>query len=125
MCRKYPSELKLVRPNRCIYQERTASEDWTEAKKIKHKAPRNWLSEEGKLYKRSHTSPYLLFIHPKAVKVLLEELHEGIYDSHTGGQTLAHRDIGGPICKEVHNGVPKNSINDKDTPQLYINLVVN
>lgn len=61
-----------------------------EAEKIKRKAPRFWLSENQKLYKRSYLGPYLLCIHPEVVEVLLEELHEGICYSHTGGRSLTH-----------------------------------
>ena len=64
--------------------------DKTEAKKICGKAPQYWLSEEQKLYKRSHSGLYLLCVHPEAVEPLLEELHEGIYGSHTGGRSLSH-----------------------------------
>ena len=49
-----------------------------EADKVRRKAPRFWLSEDQKLYKRSFLGPYLLCIHPEASKLLLEELHEGI-----------------------------------------------
>ena len=65
--------------------------DRIKAKKIRRKAPRFWLSEDQKLYKRSYSGPYLLCIHPKAVEVLFEELHEVIYGSHMGGKSLAHR----------------------------------
>ncbi|XP_065633667.1 uncharacterized protein LOC136069281 [Quercus suber] len=37
--------------------------------------------------------PYLLCIHPEKAELLLEELHEGICRSHTGGRSLAHRAI--------------------------------
>ena len=37
-----------------------------EANKAQRKAPRFWLSEDQKLYKRSFSGPYLLCIHPKA-----------------------------------------------------------
>uniref|UniRef100_A0A2N9FH02 Uncharacterized protein n=1 Tax=Fagus sylvatica TaxID=28930 RepID=A0A2N9FH02_FAGSY len=50
--------------------------------------------EEGKLYKRSYTGPYLLCVHPDLVPNLLYEIHEGICGSHTGGRSLAHRAIG-------------------------------
>ena len=43
------------------------------------------------MYKRSFSRPYLLYIHPEAAKLLLEELHEGICESHTGGRSLSHR----------------------------------
>ena len=66
-------------------------EDGGEAEKIRRKAPRYWLSEEQKLYKRSHSRSYLLCVHLEPVKPLLEELHEGIYGSHTRGRSLAHR----------------------------------
>ena len=32
-------------------------------------------------------------VHPELTKLLLEELHEGICGSHTGGRSLAHRAI--------------------------------
>lgn len=50
-------------------------EDKCEAKKVRRNAPRYWLSEEQKLYKRSYSRTYLLCIHPKAVEPLLKELH--------------------------------------------------
>ena len=68
-------------------------EDKLEAEKICRKAPRFWLFEDQKLYKRSFSGPYLLCIHPEASKLLLEELHEGICGSHTGGRSLAYRAI--------------------------------
>ena len=66
-------------------------EEKSEAEKIRRKAPRFWLSEDHKLYKRSYSGPYLLCVHPEASKLLLKELHEGICKSHTGGRSLAHR----------------------------------
>ena len=63
----------------------------SEADKMRRKAPRFWLSEDQKLYKRSFSGPYLLCIHPKASGLFLEELHEGICGSHTGGRSLSHR----------------------------------
>ena len=66
-------------------------EEKLEANKVRRKAPRFWLSEDQKLYKRSFSGPYLLCIHPKAIELLLEELHEGIYGSHTWGRSLSHR----------------------------------
>ena len=66
-------------------------EEKSEAEKIRRKAPRFWLSEDHKLYKRSYFEPYLLCVHPEASELLLEELHEGICRSHTGGRSLAHR----------------------------------
>ena len=68
-------------------------EDKSEAEKIRWKALRFWLSEDQKLYKRSFLGPYLLCIHREALELLLKELHEGIYGSHTGGRSLAYRAI--------------------------------
>ena len=67
------------------------SEDKGEVRKIRRKAPRYWLSEEQKLYKRSHFGPNFLCVHPKAVEPYLEELHEEICESHTEGRSLAYR----------------------------------
>ena len=68
-------------------------EDKLEADKIRRMAPHFWLSEDQKLYKHSFFGPYLLYIHPKASELILEELHEGIRGSHTGGIFLSHRTI--------------------------------
>ena len=67
--------------------------DKLEADKIRRKTPRFWLSKDQKLYKHSFSRPYLLCIHPKASKLLLEELHEGICGSHKGGRSLSHRAV--------------------------------
>ena len=64
-----------------------------ETNKIQRRATRYWLSENQKLYKRSFSGPYLLCVHPELTESLLEELHEGIYGSHTGGRSLAHKAI--------------------------------
>ena len=66
-------------------------EEKSEAEKIRRNATRFWLSEDHKLYKRSYSGPYLLCVHPEASEPLLEELHEGICGSHTGGRSLLHR----------------------------------
>ena len=64
-----------------------------EADKIRRKATSYWLSEDGKLYRRSFSGPYLLCVHPEQTESLLEEMHEGICGSHTEGRSLAHRAI--------------------------------
>ena len=66
-------------------------EEKSEADKVRRKAPRFWLSEDRKLYKRSFSGPYLLCVHAEASESLLEELHEGVCGSHTGGKLLSHR----------------------------------
>ena len=68
-------------------------EEKIEADKIRRKATSYWLSEDHKLYKRSFSWPYLLRVHPEQTESLLEEMHEGICGSHTGGRFLAHRAI--------------------------------
>ena len=68
-------------------------EEKAEAEKVRRKAPRFWLSEDKKLYKRSFSGPYLLCVHPESSELLLEELHEGICGSHTGGRSLSHQAI--------------------------------
>lgn len=60
-------------------------------RKYKEKFHVFWLSEEQKLYKHYFSGSCLLCIHPEAVEPLLEELHEGISGSHTGGRSLSHR----------------------------------
>ena len=59
--------------------------------KVRRKAPWFWLSNDQKLYKRFFSRLYLLCMHPKAMELLLEELHEGIYGSHIGGISLSHK----------------------------------
>ena len=65
----------------------------SEAKKVRRKSPRFWLSEDRKLYKRSFSGPCLLCVHLEASESLLEELHEGVCGSHTGGRSLSNRAI--------------------------------
>ena len=72
-------------------KEDTFPESKSKADKVRRNAPRFWLSEDQKLYKRSFSSPYLLCVHPEAVELLLEELHEEICGSHTIGRSLSHR----------------------------------
>ena len=66
-------------------------EEKSEADQVRRKAPRFWLSEDRKLYKRLFSGPYLLCVHPEASELLLEELHEGVCRSHTGGRSLSYR----------------------------------
>ena len=72
-------------------KEDVLPEEKLEADKVQRKAPRFWLSEDQKLYKRSFSGPYMLCIHPKVIELLLKELHEGICGSHTSGRSLSHR----------------------------------
>ena len=72
-------------------KENVLPEDKSEADKVRGKAPWFWLSKDQKLYKRPFSSPYLLCVHPEALELLLEKLHEGICGSHTEGKSLSHK----------------------------------
>ena len=74
-----------------FFKEDILPKEKSEADNLQRKAPRFWLSKDQKLYKRFFFGPYLLCIHPEASELILEELHEGIYGSHTGGRSLFHR----------------------------------
>ena len=81
----------------------------SEADKVWRKAHWFWLSKDQKLYKRFFPGPYLLYVHPEVVELLLEELHERICGSHTGvnlcltGPSL--KAIGGQICRRKHKNM--------------------
>ena len=49
----------------------------SKADKVRRKAPRFWLSNDKKLYKRSFSGPYLLYIYPEAVELRSEERRVG------------------------------------------------
>ena len=63
----------------------------SKADKVRRKAPRFWLSEDQKLYRRSFSRPYLLCIYLEASELLLEELHERICESHIRSKSLSHK----------------------------------
>ena len=67
------------------------SDDEKKANKVRRVASQYWLSEDRKLYRWSFGGPCLSCLHPEKVGQLLAELHEGVCDSHVGGQSLAHR----------------------------------
>ena len=101
--------------------------DKFEADKVRRKAPRFWLSEDQKLYKRSFSGPYLLCIHPEAVELLLEELHKGICGSHTGDRFLSHKALTQGywwpnMQKKAQDYAKKNVTNVRDLPQTFTNL---
>ena len=66
-------------------------EEKGKADKVQRKVLGFWLSKDQKLYKHSFSKLYLLCIHPKTIKPLMEELHEGICGSHTRGRSLSYR----------------------------------
>ena len=85
------SSISWIDPIVASLQNGSLPKDKKEFDRIRCRSPRYQVSEDGKLYKRSYSGPYLLCVHPEAIEVLLEELHEGIQGSHTGGQSLAHQ----------------------------------
>ena len=68
-------------PIELFLKEVILPEEKSEADKVRRKAPRFWLSENQKLYKRSFSGPYLLRIHLEASELLLKELHEEIVET--------------------------------------------
>ena len=66
-------------------------DDEEKANRVRRTAARYWLSVDRKLYRRSFGGSYLLCLHPGKVNELLAELHNGMYGSHVGGRSLAHR----------------------------------
>ena len=74
-----------------LLKEDILPEEKSVVNKVRRQAPWFWLFEDQKLYKCSFSGPYLLCIHPKASKLLIEVLHEGICGSHTRGRSLSHR----------------------------------
>ena len=99
-------------------------EDKSEADKVWRKTPWFWLSEDQKLYKRFFFGPYLLRIHPKASKLFIEELHEGICGSHTRGRSLSHQTITQDywwpnMQKEVQEYVKKCDQCQKYAPNIH------
>ena len=51
-------------------KEDVLPKDKSEADKVQRKAPRFWLSENQKLYKRSFSGPYFLCVHPESIDQL-------------------------------------------------------
>ena len=99
-------------------------EEKGEADKVRKKAPRFWLSKDQKLYKRFFSGPYLLCIHFEAVEPLLEELHEGIFGSHTRGRSLSHQALTrgywwSNMQKEAQEYVKKCDQCQRFAPNIY------
>lgn len=68
-------------------------EDKNEARKIRHKTLKYWLSPDRELYRRSFTGPYLHYVHLEKVLGILFEIHKGICGSHVSERSIAHRAI--------------------------------
>ena len=57
----------------------------SEARRIKYRSTRYHIIN-GVLYKRGYTIPYLWCDHLAQVIDILQEIHEGVCDSHIGGR---------------------------------------
>ena len=101
-------------------------EEKSEAEKVRRKAPQFWLSEDRKLYKHSFSGPYLLCVHPEVLESLLEELHEGVCGSHTGGGSLSHRALTQgyrwSACKRRRRNMLRNAISVKGLHPIFTSL---
>ena len=106
-------------------KEDTLPEERVEADKVRRKAIRYRLFQNQKIYKRSFSGPYLLCAHPELTDSLLEELHEGICGSHTGGRSLAHRAITQGywwlICRERLWNTSESATNANGLHRAYTN----
>ena len=76
-----------------------------EAEKIRRKAPRFWLSENQKLYKRFFSGPYLLCIHLEISELFLKEFAKVIQEEDLYPIELSHKAIGGRTCKKKHKSM--------------------
>ena len=96
--------------------------DKKEAKKVRRKSPKYWLSNKNKLYRRSFGSPYLLCVHLDMVKGLLYKLHEGICGSRIGGCSLMHK-ANVINARDMH--LISTSLGDPLAPYLVHGILLN
>ncbi|XP_058202717.1 uncharacterized protein LOC131317162 [Rhododendron vialii] len=66
----------------------TLPSDKKEAHRVRSKAAHYWISENGQLYRKSFTGPYLRVVHPSEVPTILTELHSESCGCHSGGRSL-------------------------------------
>ncbi len=71
-------------------QDRTLPDDELEVRRIKRQAPR-YILYEGKLYRRSFTSPLLRCLRPSEADYTMREVLEGICGNHLRDRALAHK----------------------------------
>ncbi|GAV58867.1 RVT_3 domain-containing protein [Cephalotus follicularis] len=65
-------------------------EDSAEARKLMYRANKFRL-QDGILYKRSFSFPWLRCLTPLEADYALRKVHEGVCGNHTGGRTLSHK----------------------------------
>ncbi|XP_038982200.1 uncharacterized protein LOC120110682 [Phoenix dactylifera] len=71
-------------------QSEVLPEDELESRRIRRQASR-FILYEGKLYRKSFTSPLLRCLRPSKADYAMREVHEGIGGNHLGGRALAHK----------------------------------
>ncbi len=71
-------------------QDEAFPDDELEARRIRRLASR-YVLYEGKLYRRSFTSPLLKCLRPSEADYAMREVHEEICGNHLGGRALAHK----------------------------------
>ena len=64
----------------------------TEVRILRLKVARYVLYND-KLYMRGYSMPLLKYIPPSKVEYVMSEIHEGICENHTGGQSLAFKTL--------------------------------
>jgi len=67
-----------------------------EAQKRQHLATRYILLGDilyKKSYSKLHSDPYLRCLGPDKAKKVMQEIHDGDYGNHAGGQSLSHKAI--------------------------------
>ena len=75
-------------PIRMYLADEMLPPDPKEANRAKRRA--NWfILYDGILYKRSYARPLLRYMTPEMGKKVLEELYEGVCNSHIGGRALS------------------------------------
>ena len=65
-------------------------EDKKKARLLRLKAARYTLYD-GQLYRRGFSTPLLKCVDLVEGNYILQEIHEGVYGNHSGGQSLAHK----------------------------------
>ncbi|XP_038972181.1 uncharacterized protein LOC120104693 [Phoenix dactylifera] len=71
-------------------QSEVLPDDELESRRIRRQASR-FILYEGKLYRKSFTSPLLRCLRPSEADYAMREVHEGICGNHLGGRALAHK----------------------------------
>ena len=92
-----------------LLKEDILPEEKSVVNKVRRQAPWFWLFEDQKLYKCSFSGPYLLCIHPKASKLLIEVLHEGFVEATQEVDLYfiepSRKAIGGQICRRKYRNM--------------------